>query len=64
MEDENHTVLQLYATEDGSVVLELIYPESDGCLRLKRTRQQALEILGKLPAAFEDGLLPGANYIG
>ena len=64
VEDENHTVLQLYASEDGSVILELLYPESDGCLRLRRTRQQAMEILCKLPAVFEDGLLPGANYIG
>lgn len=64
VEDEKHTVLQLYANEDGSIILELIYPESDGCLRLKTTRQQAMEILRKLPNLFEDGLLPGANYIG
>lgn len=64
VEDEKQSVLQLYANEDGSIVMELLYPETDGCLQLKRTRQQAMEILGKLPAVFEDGLLPGANYIG
>jgi len=64
VEDEKQTVLQLYANEDGSVIMELLYPESDGCLQLKRTQQQAMEILGRLPAVFEDGLLPGANYIG
>lgn len=64
VEDEKHTVLHLYANEDGSIVMELMYPDSDGCLRLKRTREQAMEILGRLPAVFEDGLLPGANYIG
>jgi hypothetical protein len=64
VEDQKHTVLQMYANEDGSIILELLYPESDGCLQLKRTRQQAMEILAGLPAVFEDGLLPGANYIG
>ncbi len=64
VEDEKHTVLQLYANEEGSVILELMYPEADGCLQLKRTRQQAMEILAGLPAVFEDWLLPGANYIG
>jgi len=64
VEDQQHTVLQLYANDDGSIILELIYAESDGCLRLRRTRQQAMEILGRLPPVFEDGLLPGANYVG
>lgn len=64
VEDQKHTVLQLYANDDSCIILELIYPESDGCLRLKRTRQQAMEILGSLPSVFEDGLLPGANYVG
>lgn len=64
VEDNSHTVLQLYANEDGSIIMELLYAESKGCLQLKRTRQQALDILDQLPAVFEDGLLPGANYIG
>ncbi len=64
VEDAKHNVLQLYANEEGSITMELMYFESAGCLQLKRTRQQAMEILGKLPAVFEDGLLPGANYIG
>ena len=64
VEDQKLTVLQLYANDDSCIILELIYPESDGCLRLKRTRQQAMEILGSLPSVFEDGLLPGANYVG
>ncbi len=63
VEDSSHTVLQLYANEDGSIVMELLYAESTGCLQLKGTRQQAMEILDRLPAVFENGLLPGANYI-
>ena len=62
--DRNDTILQSYgADEPGRLVMELIYPEASGCLRLELARDAALELLGTLPAEFDESLLPGAQYL-
>ncbi len=62
--DRNDVILQCYAADDpGKLMLELIYPEASGCLRLAMPREQALDFLDHLPDVFDDALLPGAQYI-
>ena len=62
--DRNDTILQCYMADDpASITLELVYPESTGCLRLTLPRQQALHCLGALPESFDESFLPGAQYI-
>jgi len=60
----NDAILQLYLDDDGSIVAELIYPDAEGCYRTKMTREEAMEMLSKLPATFSEDLLPGGQYIG
>lgn len=62
--DRNDTILQSYlADRPGYLVLELIYPEASGCLRLQLARAEALERLATLPAEFDESLLPGGQYL-
>ena len=62
--DRNDVILQCYAADDlDKLMLELIYPEASGCLRLTMQREQALDLLGHLPDVFDDALLQGAQYI-
>lgn len=62
--DRNDTILQSYAADQpGRLVLELIYPEATGCLRLELARDAALELLATLPAEFDESVLPGAQYL-
>jgi hypothetical protein len=62
--DRNDVILQCYlAEQDDGVVLEMVYPEATGCLRLVMTIDQALSILQSLPLGFDESLLPGAQYI-
>ena len=62
--DRNDTILQTYcADQPGRLVLELIYPEASGCLRLQLAREAALDLLATLPAEFDESLLPGAQYL-
>ncbi len=62
--DRNDTILQSYcADRPNQLVLELIYPEASGCLRLELARAEAFELLANLPAEFDDSLLPGAQYL-
>jgi hypothetical protein len=62
--DRNDVILQCYVADDlAEVVLELVYPEATGCLRLALPREQALDCLDNLPESFDESLLPGAQYI-
>jgi hypothetical protein len=62
--DRNDVILQCYAADDPEkLILELIYPEASGCLRLAMPREQALDLLGHLPDVFDDTLLQGAQYV-
>jgi len=62
--DRNDVVLQCYSADDpAKLMLELIYPEASGCLRLAMPRAQALDFLDHLPDVFDDALLQGAQYI-
>lgn len=62
--DRNDAILQCYIGDDlAEVTLELVYPESRGCLRLTLPREQALDRLDTLPDVFDEGLLQGAQYI-
>lgn len=61
--DGNDTILQLYL-DDDHVIAELIYPDTPGCYRLRLEREDAFDLLGRLPEAFSEELLPGAQYIG
>ncbi|MGB5776723.1 MAG: hypothetical protein WBP89_18870 [Sedimenticolaceae bacterium] len=62
--DRNDVILQCYTADDpGKLMLELIYPEAPGCLRLAMPREQALDFLDHLPDVFDDSLLQGAQYI-
>ena len=62
--DHNDVILQCYAGDDPeTITLELIYPEASGCLRLTVPREQALDILDRLPEHFDESLLSGAQYV-
>jgi len=62
--DGDDVILQCYPADDGDrVVLELIYPEATGCLRLVMQREEAFARLRDLPERFDENLLQGANYI-
>ncbi|MCB1772959.1 MAG: hypothetical protein KDI88_05045 [Gammaproteobacteria bacterium] len=62
--DRNDVILQGYVDDDGDcIVLEMVYPEATGCLRLALPRADALDLLGDLPDVFDASLLAGAQYI-
>jgi len=62
--DRNDVVLQCYVGDDPEeIVLELLYPDASGCLRLILSRDQALNRLDALPDVFDESLLQGAQYI-
>lgn len=62
--DANDLVLQAYLDDDEqSVFLELLYPENQGLMRLNVSWAEAVELLGSLPAEFDESLLPGAQFI-
>ncbi len=61
--DANELVLQAWCAEAGGPVqLELLYPEEGGMLHLQMPLEQALALLADLPEAFDESLLPGAQY--
>lgn len=62
--DRNDTVLQLYRHDDQTMVVELIFPKSSGCMQIKCSHQTAMVLLAELPDVFPEDLLPGAVYIG
>jgi hypothetical protein len=62
--DRNDVILQCYVDEDpADITLELVYPEATGCLRLTLPRDQAFDLLDRLPELFDESLLQGAQYI-
>jgi hypothetical protein len=62
--DRNDTILQCYLGDDpADVVLEVVFPEATGCLRLILPRGRALDLLDHLPEVFDERLLEGAQYI-
>jgi hypothetical protein len=62
--DSNELVLQFYLDDDeSSVFVELLYPEDKGMLRLNMPWDQAVALLTGLPEAFDESLLPGAQFI-
>jgi hypothetical protein len=62
--DANELVIQLYLDDDErSVFIELLYPEGQGMLRLNTSWEQAVALLADLPEAFDESLLPGAQFI-
>lgn len=62
--DAQDTILQCYRPDAGDrVVLELVYPEVRGCLRLTLPMDDALTLLAGLPELFDETLLPGAQYL-
>lgn len=62
--DSNDLILQAYLDDDEqSVFLELVYPEGRGAMRLQLPWADAVELLAALPAEFNEGLLPGAQFI-
>lgn len=63
--DRNDVILQGYRDDSGdAIVLELLYPEADGCLRLRMPDDRALALMADLPDLFDASLLEGARYIG
>lgn len=63
--DEEESILQLSLDENGrDLVLELLFPEGPGRLRLVCPRAEALALLADLPERFDESLLPGASYMG
>jgi hypothetical protein len=63
--DRNDVILQGYRDDDGdAIVLEMIYPEATGCLRLRVAGDEALVLMVDLPDVFDASLLRGARYIG
>lgn len=61
--DDDELVLQCYRDGD-QMVLELLFPESPGYLQKRVGVAEALALLASLPAHFDEGLLPGAHYVG
>jgi hypothetical protein len=62
--DSHERVLQAYLDDDEqSVYLELLYPEGRGAMRLQLAWADAVELLDRLPAEFDENLLPGAQFI-
>lgn len=67
--DGTDLILQAYpddatAGEPASaLVVELLYPEADAGLRTRLGRTEFLRLLAALPARFDEGLLPGAQYV-
>jgi len=62
--DAEEAVLQLYLDDDeSSVIVELLYPESQGMLRRSMPIEQAFALLADLPDPFDESLLPGAQFI-
>jgi len=62
--DVSDQILQCYLEDDGDVVFELLYPESEGCMRLKMDWDKAMKLLADLPQPFTEKLLPDATYVG
>lgn len=61
--DRNDVILQSYLDDDDQVVMELLRPDTPGCLRSTLTLAQALELLSDLPACFGPDLLHDAELI-
>jgi hypothetical protein len=62
--DRNDVILQGYvADQDDGIVLEMLYPEASGCLRLTLPRADAMALLCDLPEVFDESVLMGAQYI-
>lgn len=62
--DRNDLILQAYLDDDEqSVFLELLYPEGQGAMRLQMNWADAVDVLAKLPAEFDESLLPGGQFV-
>lgn len=62
--DGNDTILQLYLDDPGEdIVVELLRPDSRGCLRSVMRMDEALALLDGLPAEFAATLLPDAEWV-
>lgn len=62
--DTEDAILQCYVSDQpDDVVLELLYPETDGCLRIVLPRAEAMARLADLPEQFDDTLLSGGQYV-
>ena len=62
--DKNDLILQAFLDDDEqSVFLELLYPEGQGAMRVQLPWADAVELLDRLPAEFDESLLPGAQFI-
>lgn len=62
--DRNDLILQAFLDDDEQTVfLELLYPEGKGAMRLQMNWADAVDVLAKLPAEFDESLLPGSQFI-
>lgn len=62
--DKNDLIMQAYLDDDEQTVfLELLYPEGQGAMRLQMNWADAVDVLARLPAEFDESLLPGAQFI-
>ena len=63
--DRNDLVIQAWLDDDEqSVYLELLYPEGRGAMRVQMAWGDAVDLLARLPAEFDESLLPGARFVG
>jgi hypothetical protein len=62
--DANDMLLQFYQEADGSIMVELLFPEASGSLQKKMSRKDVMALLAKLPKEFSEALLPNATYVG
>lgn len=64
IQDSNDIILQCYLDEDEQhLIMELMYPDSPRCLRLKTRIHDGFDLLATLPTVFDTDTLPGAELI-
>ncbi len=61
--DQHEMILQLYLDDDGQVVMELLRPDTPGCLRSTVPMAEAIERLSDLPERFDANMLHNAELI-
>jgi hypothetical protein len=61
--DAHDNILQFYVSGKDMIV-ELLYPDSQGMMQCKLPLDEGMQLLGNLPDEFSEELLPGATYIG
>lgn len=62
IEDGTGSILQFFLDGD-KVMAELLYPESQSCLRASLSMEDALALVNELPDEFNEAMLPGAKYV-